>query len=151
MSNEIYEKVEKICKKIDAFTEKGFSVKNEVKTKSYSAKIKSLISMIEKAEATAQSTAIETEEIVNNNEIDNNKVLEGKYNPYSENFCYKERLEQLNGDIHILITELKEQDKIGYRNAYIINEIEKYTITKSNIKVRKKVSLWGKIRNLFRK
>ena len=38
----------------------------------------------------------------------------------------------------VLIQELKEQDKEGYRNAYIISEIEKYIPSKGNIKVRKK-------------
>lgn len=154
MSNEIYEKVEKICKKIDSYTEKDFSVKNKVKIESYSTKIKKLINMIEKAETTAQSIKMDTEQKENGNQNDNtidNTILEEKYNPNSENFCYKERLEQLNGDIYILIKELREQDKIGYRNAYIINEIEKYVPPKANIKVRKKQTLWQKIKNLFRK
>ena len=47
MSCELYEKVEKICQKIDAYTEKDLSVKNEIKIKSYSTKIKTLINMIE--------------------------------------------------------------------------------------------------------
>ena len=150
MSNEIYEKVEKICQKIDAYTENDFSVKNEIKTEVYTTKIKKLINMIEKAETTAQPAIFDTEEKTNEN-ISNDNIIEDKYNPYSENFCYKDRLEQLNGNIYKLIQELKEQDKEGYRNAYIINEIEKYIPSKGNIKVRKKTNLWQKIKSLFKK
>ncbi len=150
MSNEIYEKVEKLCQKIDAFAEKDFSVKNEIKTEAYIAKIKKLINMIEKAEATAQPGILETEDETNENVI-NKDVLESKYNPYSEDFCYKDRLKQLNGNIYRLIQELKEQDKEGYRNAYIINEIEKYIPSTANIKVREKMNLWQKIKSFFKK
>ena len=55
MSNEIYEKVEKICQKIDAYTEKDFSVKNEIKTEVYTTKIKKLINMIEKADCSTSN------------------------------------------------------------------------------------------------
>ncbi len=143
MSNEVYEKVEIICQKIDAFTKKDFSVKNKIKTEVYTTKIKKLINMIEKAETIAQPSIIDNEEKTNVN-IENNNIVEDQYNPYSENFYYKDRLKQLNGDIYRLIEELKAQDNKGFRNAYIINEIEKYTVTKTNIKVRKNRSLWKK-------
>lgn len=151
MSCELYEKVEKICQKIDAYTEKDLSVKNEIKIKSYSTKIKTLINMIEEVEPIAQSTNINEEEIINENQVNDNNKLEEKYNPYSEEFFYKDRLKQLNGNIYRLIQELKEQDKEGYRNAYIINEIEKYIPSKANIKVREKKSLWQKIKSFFKK
>ncbi len=151
MSCELYEKVEKICQKIDAYTEKDLSVKSEIKIKSYSTKIKTLINMIEEVEPIAQSTNINEEEIINENQVNDNNKLEEKYNPYSEEFCYKDRLKQLNGNIYRLIQELKEQDKEGYRNAYIINEIEKYIPSKANIKVREKKSLWQKIKSFFKK
>ena len=106
--------------------------------------------MIEKAETTAQPAIFDTEEKTNEN-ISNDNIIEDKYNPYSENFCYKDRLEQLNGNIYKLIQELKEQDKEGYRNAYIISEIEKYIPSKGNIKVRKKTNLWQKIKSFFKK
>lgn len=151
MNNQFYEKVEKICQKIDAYCEKDFSVKNEVKTESYSIKIKELINMIQRVENSADVSIINTksEEIEDKSE-DNNDILENKYDPYSRDFCYKDRLEQLNGDIYKLIEELKAQDKKGYRNAYIINEIEKYMTPKANIKVRKKMSLWEKIKNFLK-
>lgn len=150
MSNELYEKVEKLCQKIDAYAEKDLSVKNEVKIKSYNTKIKTLINMIEKAETTAQSIRIDTEEIINEDQTNDDNILEYKYNPYSENFYYKDRLKQLNGNIYRLIQELEEQDKEGHRNAYIINEIEKYIPSRANIDVRKKMSLWQKIKSFFR-
>lgn len=150
MINELYEKVEKLCQKIDAYAEKDLSVKNEVKIKSYNTKIKTLINMIEKAETTAQSIRIDTEEIINEDQTNDDNILEYKYNPYSENFYYKDRLKQLNGNIYRLIQELEEQDKEGHRNAYIINEIEKYIPSRANIDVRKKMSLWQKIKSFFR-
>lgn len=151
MSSELYEKIEKLCQKVDAFTEKDFSVKNEIKTKSYSTKIRALIEMIEKVEPTAQSTNIISEEIINENQANDNNTLEDNYNPYSEDFCYKDRLKQLSGNIYRLIQELEEQDKEGHRNAYIINEIEKFIPSTANIKVREKMNLWQKIRSFFKK
>lgn len=150
MINELYEKVEKLCQKIDAYAEKDLSVKNEVKIKSYNTKIKTLINMIEKAETTAQSIRIDTEEIINEYQTNDDNILEDKYNPYSEKFHYKDRLKQLNGNIYRLIQELEEQDKEGHRNAYIIHEIEKYIPSRDNIDVRKKMSLWQKIKSFFR-
>lgn len=150
MSSELYEKIEKICQKIEAYTEKDFSVKNEIKIKSYRTKIITLIEMIEKVEPIAQSTNIDQEEIITENKDNDNSSLEDNYNPYSEDFCYKDRLKQLNGNIYRLIQELEEQDKEGHRNAYIINEIEKYIPSTANIKVRKKESLWERIRNFFK-
>ena len=74
------------------------------------------------------------EEIITENKDNDNSSLEDNYNPYSEDFCYKDRLKQLNGNIYRLIQELEEQDKEGHRNAYIINEIEKYIPSTANIK-----------------
>ncbi len=150
MNNQFYEKVEKLCQKIDSYTEKDFSIKNEVKTKSYSEKIKELINMIEIAENNADVSIINTkQEIKEDKSNKNDEIIENKYDPYSRDFCYRDRLAQLNGDINKLIEELKAQDKKGYRNAYIIKEIEKYITPKANIKLRKRMSLWEKIKSFF--
>lgn len=162
MENELYEKVEEICQRIDSYTEKDTSVKNQVKTEIYTAKIKKLISMIEIEESNPYIEITNTEEEVNYD----NDTSEDKYDPYSENFCYIDRLEKLDGDINKLIEELKSEDEVGYRNAYIIRKIEESMNTKKeSVKVanisnrntrnerltaKNQFSLWDKIKSIFR-
>lgn len=150
MSNSLYEEVDKMCQRVDSYAEKDISVKNEVKTTLYITKIKKLIDMMENAENNAYTSIINTEEKPESN----NKLEDDQYNPYSENFCYKERLDQLDGDINKLIEQLKSEDQTGHRYAYIINEIEKRMNKNSNIKVvelskKNKFSLWEKIKRIF--
>ena len=165
MANKLYEKVEEICQRIDLYTEKEISVKNEVKSTIYTAKIKELISMIEIAENNPNIPTTSPKEEVNE-ESNSDDASEDKYNPYSENFYYKDKLKQLDGDINKLIEELKAEDEIGYRNAYIISEIEKNINTKKEsvkdaniskhnkknktLTIKDKVSLWERIKRIFR-
>ena len=139
MENELYEKVEEICQRIDSYTEKEITVKNQVKTDTYITKIKKLINMIQIAESNPNIPKGNDEEEISDNE---DISEENKYNPYSGDFYYRDRLEKLGGDINKLIEELKAEDELGYRNAYIIKEIEKH-IPEFNTK--NKVSFWKKI------
>lgn len=165
MSNKLYEKIETLCQRINLYTEKDTSVKNEVKTTLYITKINKLINMIE----TVENDTYIPREIINVKDrisSDSNDTAEGKYNPYSENFYYKDKLEQLDGDINKLIEELKEEDKMGYRNAYIIGEIEKSIKDKKesvkvvnisnhgkkneNLVIKDKMSFLEKIKSIFK-
>ena len=38
-------------------------------------------------------------------------------------------MDRANGNVSVLLEELKNEDKLGYRNAYVINEIKKYVDT----------------------
>lgn len=153
MNSQIYEKVNKICERIDSYTEKDYSIKNEVKTTSYITKIKKLINMIENAE----NSTYKVKDNLERENIDNN-IEDNKYNPYNKDFYYKDRLEQLDGDIYELIHQLKEEDKIGHRNAYVINEIKKYINTNerrgrkkenNSLSVKENISWWNKIKRFF--
>lgn len=161
MEDKLYEKVDNICQRINSYAEKDISVKNKVKTEIYIDKIKKLINMIETAEGNAATPRARTKI----EEVNSENILDDKYNPYGENFCYKERLEKLGGDINKLIEELKDEDKMGYRNAYIIKNIENnININKHNVKVidvsknnavnktlnNNKMSLWDKIKSIFK-
>ncbi len=164
MANEIYVKIEELCKRINSYSEKDISVKNQVKTNIYIEKVSKLINMIEIAmnNPNLPNTSI-IEEV---DTINEKPISEDKYNPYSNDFYYKDKLQQLDGDINKLIKELKAEDEIGYRNAYIIKEIEKNinnkkdrvpdeTISKNNKKndkltVKNKVGIWERIKGIFR-
>lgn len=161
MEDKLYEKVDNICQRINSYAEKDISVKNKVKTEIYIDKIKKLINMIETAEGNAATPRARARTKIE--EVNSENILDDKYNPYGENFCYKERLEKLGGDINKLIEELKDEDKMGYRNAYIIKNIEN-NINKHNVKVidvsknnavnktlnNNKMSLWDKIKSIFK-
>lgn len=163
MSDKLYEKIEKLCQRIDLYANKDISVKNQVKTKLYIAKLEKLINMIENVE---NDTYIPKEIINIKDRISNIYTEEDKYNPYNENFYYKDKLEQLDGDIDKLIQELKAEDEIGYRNAYIIKEIENHIKDKKesvkvvnisnrnkknhNLMIKDKVSFWDRIKSIFR-
>ncbi len=146
MTNELLEKVEELCQRIDSYTEKEISVKNQVKTDTYVTRIKKLISMIENAENDPNIPKV-------NNEEEANRTIhilkEDKYNPYSKDFYYRERLDKLDGNIDKLIEELKAEDEVGYRNAYIIKEIER-NIDIANGNIKNKVSLWEKLKSIFK-
>ena len=152
MANQLYEKVEELCQRIDSYTEKDISVKNQVKTTIYVEKINELINMIEIEESNPYIEISNTEEEVNYD----NDVSEDKYDPYSENFCYRDRLDKLDGDIDKLIGELRAEDEVGYRNAYIIREIENRINAKdnsaniSNRNTKNKVSLLDRIKSIFK-
>lgn len=152
MANQLYEKVEELCQRIDSYTEKDISVKNQVKTTIYVEKINELINMIEIEESNPYIEISNTEEEVNYD----NDVSEDKYDPYSENFCYRDRLDKLGGDIDKLIGELRAEDEVGYRNAYIIREIENRINAKdnsaniSNRNTKNKVSLLDRIKSIFK-
>lgn len=135
---ELYNKIDILCKRIDAYTTKAISVKSEVKNTKYIDKLTKLLDMIN-YEAGMQGYNLESK---NNNtslvqkivdEVEQSDV-EDKYNPNSENFCFKEKLEKNNGDVEALIEELHSEDKLGYRNAYIINEIKKTTDPENHVK-----------------
>ena len=134
MSNEkdieIYNKIDTLCKRIEAYTTKAISVNSEIKNTIYVEKIQKIIEMIDyetgmkgyyleeqdKLGATKQEIIDELQESESTN----------KYNPSSEDFCFKDKLQKNNGDVNALIEELKAEDKLGYRNAYIINQIKKF-------------------------
>lgn len=163
MSNRFYNKIENLCQRIELYAQKDISVKNEVKTTSYITKINKLINMIENAE---KDTYIPVDIIDVKDRIINNYENDKMYDPYSENFYYKEKLKQLNGDINKLIEQLKAEDEMGYRNAYIIQEIERnvkdnkesvevvniYNDGKKseNLAINYKLSIWEKIKSIFR-
>ena len=137
---ELYNKIDTLCKRIDAYTTKAISVKSEVKNTKYVDKLTKLLNMIN-YEAGMQGYNLEPN---NNTSVEQNIInevqendFEDKYNPNSENFCFKEKLEKNNGDVEALIEELQSEDKLGYRNAYIINEIKKTTDPENHVKKEK--------------
>lgn len=130
---EIYERVEVLCKKIEAYTTKVSSIKNEVKTDAYIKKVKRLVEMISSSEANTDYNGKMDEKQESINEIfksvSDEEIKASIYDPNSANFCYKDRLDRANGNVSVLLEELKNEDKLGYRNAYVINEIKKYIDT----------------------
>lgn len=130
---EIYERVEVLCKKIEAYTTKVSSIKNEVKTDVYIKKVKRLVEMISSSEENTDYDEQMDEKQENINEIfksvSDEEIKASIYDPNSANFCYKDRLDRANGNVSVLLEELKNEDKLGYRNAYVINEIKKYIDT----------------------
>lgn len=162
MKSSVEEKIEDLCQRIDLYANKDISVKNTVKTTLYVTKIKKLISMIESLE----NDTYTPKEIINvKDRIIDDSEKENKYDPYSTNFYYKDKLEQLDGDISRLIEELKAEDEVGYRNAYIISEIEKAIKDKKesvkgvnisnhgkkneNLVLKDEMSFWEKIKSIF--
>lgn len=130
---EIYERVEVLCKKIEAYTTKVSSIKNEVKTDAYIKKVKRLVEMISSSEENTDCNGKMDEKQESINEIfksvSDEEIKASIYDPNSANFCYKDRLDRANGNVSVLLEELKNEDKLGYRNAYVINEIKKYIDT----------------------
>lgn len=150
MNGRLDEKIERVCQRVDSYVKKDASVKNEVKTKVYIEKIKGLINMIEDAKVSAKKVQRERRQIVEEND--------DPYNPYGNNFCYKDKLEQLDGDVLKLIEQLKSEDQEGYRNAYIINKIVD-SMKDNNIEKEKndklanlsnKKTLWERIKRFFK-
>ena len=130
---EVYERVENLCKKIEAYTTKVSSIKNEVKTEAYIKKVKRLVEMISSSEKNTDYDGKMDEKQESINEIfksvSDEEIKASIYDPNSANFCYKDRLDRANGNVSVLLEELKNEDKLGYRNAYVINEIKKYVDT----------------------
>lgn len=126
-NKDTYEKIILISKKVNAFLDNETISKNKIKLESYKEKIEKLISKIEKAEEQkAKTNTKTTEEPSIIEEKDNNEEEEKNYNPYSEKFYYKDRLAELDNDVESLIKELEEEDKLGYRNAFVIEKIKSY-------------------------
>lgn len=135
----VYEKVDIICKKIDAYTTKAISTKSEVKNAIYIEKIINLINMINYEEQMkGYNIGIKNQKELTEEKIEQENVEKNddknKYNPSNENFCFKDKLQKNNGDINLLIEELQAEDKLGYRNAYVINEIKKFMNSKDDEK-----------------
>ena len=130
---EVYERVENLCKKIEAYTTKVSSIKNEVKTEAYIKKVKRLVEMISSSEENTDydEQMDEKQESINKifKSVSDEEIKASIYDPNSANFCYKDRLDRANGNVSVLLEELKNEDKLGYRNAYVINEIKKYIDT----------------------
>lgn len=134
---EVYEKIETLCKRIESYTTKTSTVKNSVKTSSYAQKVKRLLEMINYSEGNkkdSRKVQEEQEDISRILELVSEEEIKASiYDPNSANFCYKDRLDRANGDISILLEELKQEDTLGYRNAYVINEIKKCMDVQENI------------------
>lgn len=111
MSNQLYEKVEEICKKIDLYAEKDISVKNQVKTKLYITKIKKLISMIEFSEANSYVRTMTT----------------------SENTYGSKELDEIEKNIN------NKEDNIKVINIYNGNSKNKNLIVKNKMKIWDKI------------
>lgn len=133
---EVYERVENLCKKIEAYSTKVSSIKNEVKTVAYTKKVKKLVEMISFLEKNTDYAETIDEKTENINEIfksvSDEEIKASIYDPNSANFCYKDRLDRANGNVSVLLEELKNEDKIGHRNAYVINEIKKHVNTSNS-------------------
>lgn len=139
---ELFGKIETLCQRLDAYSTKVMSVKNEVKTTAYIKKIHKLLEMISsKEEGQISNKKTIKEQITENIEQEKTEqeLKENKYNPYSEAFLYKERLERVNGNVEALLEELKNEDKLGYRNAYVINEIKKNVEQRQAEELRKQM------------
>ncbi len=156
MNNEndipLYDKIETVCQKIEIYTTKEASIKSKVKSDAYAQKIQKIIKKIDNIDdMKAYLNKLEKMETLEENSESNVKpkkdiepiektpsdIFDEQYNPYSDKFCYKYKLEKFSGNIDKLIENLKQEDQLGYRNAYIINEIEKFVNAK---KVAEKIS-----------
>ena len=146
---ELFEKIETLCQRLDTYSTKIISVKNEVKTNRYIDKLQKLIDMISIKLETQESNKKELkrkEQNFQNVEQEDleQKLKENKYNPFSDEFLYKKRLNRLGGNIQLLLEELKNEDKIGYRNAYVINEIKKKVEEREAEELRKQMLAFSK-------
>ncbi len=158
-NNSTYENVKKIYENINHFLINDFVSHNIAKLNAYQNKVDKLTQKVEKAvQEKAKEPIVIEDEKENVSKIEETKQEENKqneqYNPYSENFYYKDRLIKLNGNIDKLIQELRIEDSIGHRNSYIIEQINKFRKDNMQITITKKENIFkkifNKIKNIFK-
>ena len=158
-NNSTYENVKKIYERINHFLNNDFVSHNIAKLNAYQNKVDKLTQKVEKAvQEKAKEPIVIEDEKENVSKIEETKQEENKqneqYNPYSENFYYKDRLIKLNGNIDKLIQELRIEDSIGHRNSYIIEQINKFRKDNMQITITKKENIFkkifNKIKNIFK-